>query len=153
MTQNEVFNALHRGGAFSLPYLIKMYHPIYGALYFVNNNEDVIFNGVTYNASTFKYTRPQTIGGVLKNGVLEITAIQNEVIDIIEKSDELFEVTAVGVLDKAGSITAIKTFKHQYGTAVTDEQMKVIISFTNDDRLEMTFPPYVFDADNNRGNA
>lgn len=153
MTQNEVFNALHRGGAFSLPYLIKMYHPTYGALYFVNNNEDVIYNGVTYKASTFKYTRPQTIGGVLKNGVLEITAIQNEVIDIIEQSDELFEVTAVGVLDKAGSITAIKTFKHQYGTAVTDEQMKVIISFTNDDRLEMTFPPYVFDADNNRGNA
>lgn len=153
MTQNEVFNALHRGGAFSLPYLIRMYHPTYGALYFVNNNEDVIYNGNTYHASSFKYTRPQTIGGVLKNGILEITAIDNEVIDIIEKSDELFEVTAVGVLDKAGSITAIKTFKHQYGTAVTDEQMKVIISFTNDDRLEMTFPPYVFDADNNRGNA
>ena len=153
MTQNEVFNALHRGGAFSLPYLIKMYHPTYGALYFVNNNEDITYNGITYNASTFKYTRPQTIGGVLKNGILEITAIKNEVIDIIEKSDELFTVTAVGVLDKAGSITPIKTFKHQYGTAVTDEQMKVIISFTNDDRLEMAFPPYVFDADNNRGNA
>lgn len=153
MTQNEVFNALHRGGAFSLPYLIKMYHPNYGALYFVNNNEDVEYNGILYHASSFKYTRPQTIGGVLKNGVLEITAIQNEVIDIIENSDELFEVTAVGVLDKAGSITPIKAFKHQYGTAVTDEQMKVIISFTNDDRLEMTFPPYVFDADNNRGNA
>ena len=153
MTQNEVFNALHRGGAFSLPYLIKMYHPAYGALYFVNNNEDIIYNGNTYHASNFKYTRPQTIGGVLKNGVLEITAIQNEVIDIIEKSDELFEVTAVGVLDKAGSITPIKMFKHQYGTAATDEQMKVIISFTNDDRLEMAFPPYVFDADNNRGNA
>nr|DAM54544.1 MAG TPA: protein of unknown function (DUF1833) [Caudoviricetes sp.] len=153
MTQNEVFNALHRGGAFSLPYLIKMYHPTYGTLYFVNNNEDVIYNGNTYHASNFKYTRPQTIGGVLKNGILEITAIDNEVIDIIEKSDELFEVTAVGVLDKAGSITAIKTFKHQYGTAVIDEQMKVVISFTNDDRLEMTFPPYVFDADNNRGNA
>ena len=153
MTQNEVFNALTRGGAFSLPYLIKMFHPNYGTLLFVNNNEDVIFNGETYNASTFKYTRPQTIGGVLKNGTLEITAIKNEVIDIIEKSDELFTVTAVGVIDNGGIITPLKTFKHQYGTAVTDEQMKVIISFTNDDRLDMTFPPYVFDADNNRGNA
>lgn len=153
MTQNEVFNALQRGGAFSLPYLIKMYHPDFGALYFVNNNESITYNGVTYNASTFKYTRPQTIGGVLKNGVLEITAIQNEVIDIIEKSDELFEVTAVGVLDAGGSITPLKTFRHQYGTAVTDEQMRVIISFTNDDRLDMTFPPYIFDSDNNRGNA
>lgn len=153
MTQDEIFNALHRGGAFSLPYLIKMYHPTFGALYFVNNNENVTYNGITYNASTFKYIRPQTIGGVLKNGVLEITAIQNEVIDIIEKSDELFEITAVGVLNNNGDITPIKTFKHQYGTAVTDEQMKVVISFTNDDRLEMQFPPYVFDADNNRGNA
>jgi hypothetical protein len=153
MTQNEIFNALYSGGAFSLPYLIKMYHPAHGALYFVNNNEDVVYDGNTYTASTFKYTRPQTIGGVLKNGVLEITAIQNEVIDIIEKSDELFEVTAVGVLDAGGTITPIKSFKHQYGTAVTDEQMKVTISFTNDDRLEMTFPPYIFDADNNRGNA
>lgn len=153
MTQNEIFNALYSGGAFSLPYLIKMYHPTHGALYFVNNNEDVIYDGNTYAASTFKYTRPQTIGGVLKNGSLEITAIQNEVIDIIEKSDELFEVTAVGVLDAGGTITPIKSFKHQYGTVVTDEQMKVTISFTNDDRLEMTFPPYIFDADNNRGNA
>ena len=153
MTSNEIYNNLFHGGAFSLPYLIRMYHPNYGALYFVNNNEDIVYEGNTYHASNFKYTRPQTIGGVLKNGVLEITAIQNEVIDIIEKSDELFEVTAVGVLDKAGSITPIKTFKHQYGTATTDEQMKVIISFTNDDRLEMIFPPYIFDADNNRGNA
>ena len=68
MTQNEVFNALHRGGAFSLPYLIKMYHPEFGALHFVNNNENVIYNGVTYQASTFNYTPPQTVGGVLKNG-------------------------------------------------------------------------------------
>lgn len=153
MTENEIFNALHRGGAFSLPYLIKLYHPAHGALYFVNNNEDIIYNEIKYNASTFKYTRPQTIGGVLKNGSLEITAINNGVIDIIEKSDELFEVTAVGVLDKAGAITPYKTFKHKYGTAVTDEQMKIIISFSNDDRLEMAFPPYIFDAENNSGNA
>lgn len=153
MTQDEVFNALQRGGAFSLPYLIKMYHPTAGALYFVNNNEDIIYGGVTYHASAFKYTRPQTIGGVLKNGQLEITAIGNSVIDIIEKSDELLEITAVGVLNKNGSISPIKTFKHKYGTATIDEKMKMIISFTNDDRLEMTFPPYVFDTDNNRGNA
>lgn len=153
MTENEVFNALHRGGAYSLPYLIRMYHPTHGALYFVNNNESVTYNGVTYNASTFKYTKPQTMGGVLKSGSLEITAINNDVIDIIEKSDELFEVRAVGVLDKSGDVTPIKIFNHQYGTAVTDEQMRIVITFTNDDRLEMSFPPYVFDSDNNRGNA
>ena len=61
MTQNEVFNALQRGGAYSLPYLIKMYHPDYGSLYFVNNNEDVVYNNITYHASAFKYTPPQPL--------------------------------------------------------------------------------------------
>lgn len=153
MTQNELFNALHRGGPYSLPYLIRMHHPQYGALHFVNNNESIEYEGVTYTASGFKYTKPKTIGGVLKNGSLEITAIDNAVLDIIEQSDELFEVTAVGVLDEAGEITPIKMFRHQYGTVSITEDMRVQISFTNDDRLEMVFPPYVFDADNNRGNA
>ena len=153
MTQDEVFNALQTGGAFSLPYLIKMYHPDYGALYFVNNNEDVTYNGNIFLASTFKYTPPQTVGGVLRNGTLEITAIDNNVIDIIDKSDELFQITAIGVLNDDGTVTAMKMYKHQYGSATTNEEMKVVISFTNDDRLEMVFPPYVFDSDNNRGNA
>ena len=152
MTSNEIYNNLFQGGAFSLPYLIRMYHPNYGALYFVNNNEDIVYNGNTYHASSFKYTKPKTIGGVLQNGSLEITAIDNEAIDIIDSSDELFEVRAVGVIND-GNVTPIKTFKHQYGSATTDEQMKITITFTNDDRLGMVFPPYVFDADNNRGNA
>ena len=153
MTQDEIFNALSSGGAYSLPYLIEMYHPDYGTLYFVNNNEDIVYGGHTYHASGLKYTRPRTIGGVLKNGSLEITAIDNSVIDIIEESDELFTVTAVGVIESNGDITPIKSFKHQYGSASTDETMKINITFTNDDRLGMAFPPYVFDADNNRGNA
>lgn len=153
MTQDEVFNALQRGGAFSLPYLIKMYHPDYGALYYVNNNENVIYDGVTFLASAFKYTPPKTAGGVLQNGTLEITAIDNNVIDIIDQSDELFEITALGVLNQDGTVTPIKMYKHQYGSATTDEEMKIVISFTNDDRLDMQFPPYIFDSDNNRGNA
>lgn len=153
MTIDEVYRALYRGGAYSLPYLIKIQHPDYAPLYYVNNNEDIVYNGNTYKASAFKYTRPQTIGGVLRNGMLEISAIGNEVIEIIENSDELFTVEATGVIDSYGQITPIKSFRHQYGTVSTDEKMKVSISFTNDDRLEMTFPPYVFDADNNRGNT
>lgn len=153
MTLDEIFNALHRGGAFSQPYLLQILHPAAGVLYFVNNNEDVTYNGHTYKASTYKYTRPQTIGGVLKNGSLEITAINNSVIDLIEQSDELFKVTAVGVINKGGEISPYKSFIHQYGTVNINEEMKINISFTNDDRLEMTFPPYVFDADNNPGNA
>lgn len=153
MTEYEIFNALASGGAFALPYLIKLYHPDYGTLYYVNNSEDVVYDGNTYHASAFSYTPPQTVGGVLKAGTLEITAIDNEVIDIIEASDELFEVTAVGVIDEAGEITPLSIFRHQYGSATTDESMKVIINFDNDDRMEMQFPPYVFDSENNPGNA
>lgn len=153
MTQSEIFKALQDGGSFSLPYLIKMYHPNYGSLYFVNNNENISYNGNTYHASAFSYTKPKTIGGVLKNGSLKITAIDNNVIDIIEHSDELFTITATGIIDENGSITPIKSFKHQYGSVNIDESMNISITFTNDDRLEMVFPPYVFDSENNRGNA
>ena len=153
MTQDEIFNALQRGGAYSLPYLITLHHPTVGTLYFVNNNEDITYSGNTYHASAFKYTKPQTVGGVLKNGSLEITAIDNQVIELIDQSDELFEVTAVGIIDNNGDITPLKMFKHQYGTANIDESMKLVISFTNDDRLGMSFPPYVFDSDNNPGKA
>jgi hypothetical protein len=152
MTEAQLYDKLFKGGAYSLPYLIRLYHPNYGALYFVNNNEDITYDGHTYKASAFKYTKPKTLGGVLQNGSLEITAIENEAIDIIDSSDELFTVTAVGVIND-GSVTPIKAFKHQYGSATTDDQMKITITFTNDDRLNMVFPPYVFDAENNRGNA
>ena len=153
MTQDEIFNALANGGAYSLPYLIQMTHPDFGTLYFVNDNQNVTYDGHTYVASAFKYTKPQTVGGVLKNGSLEITAIDNSAIDIIDTSDDLFEVTAIGLINENGDITPLKMFKHQYGTATTDETMKITIVFTNDDRLGMSFPPYVFDADNNLGNA
>ena len=89
----------------------------------------------------------------MKSGQLEITAIDNSVIDIIDNSDELFEITAIGVLNDDGTVTAMKMYRHQYGSATTTEDMRVVIAFTNDDRLSMTFPPYIFDADNNRGNA
>lgn len=153
MTQDEIFNALANGGAYSLPYLIKMHHPTAGTLYFVNNNESVDWDGHTFQASAFNYTPPQTIGGVLKNGSLEITAIKNNVINLIDQSDELFEITAVGALNEDGTVTAFKMYRHQYGSVTITEDMRIVLSFTNDDRLEMAFPPYIFDSDNNRGNA
>lgn len=153
MTQDEVFKALHTGGAFSLPYLIELTHPEWGTLRFINNTINMVYDGNTYQASAFKYTAPQVAGGVLKNGTLEISAAENSIIDLIDASDELLTVKAVGVLNKDGTITPFKMYRHQYGTATTDGDMKVTITFTNDDRMGMNFPPYVFDSDNNRGNA
>lgn len=153
MSIDEIFNALFNGGSFSLPYLIKLFHPDYGALYYINDVDDLEYNGNLYKASSFKYTKPQTIGGVLKNGSLEITAIDNNVIDIIEVSNELFTVSVIGAIDDNGAVTPMKFYKHQYCTVNTDEQMKIKITFTNDDRPDMVFPPDVFDNNNNIGNA
>lgn len=153
MTKTQTFKALSIGGAYTLPYLITIHHPKVGTAHYINNNEDVTYHGVTYEASAFKYSRPKTVGGVLQNGTLEITGIKTCAIDIVEASDELFTVDVIGVLDAAGDISPIKYFHHQYGSISTDNGLKVVISFTNDDRLDMNFPPYIFDADNNRGNA
>ena len=93
------------------------------------------------------------MGGVLKNGTLEITAIENNVINLLELSDELFILRAVGVLEQNGTVTPIKLYKHQYGTVTFNGDMRVNIAFKNDDRPDMTWPPYIFDNDNNAGNA
>lgn len=153
MTKTETFKALSLGGAYTLPYLITIHHPKVGTAHYINNNEDVTYHGVTYEASAFKYSRPKTVGGVLQNGTLEITGIRTCALDIVEASDELFTVDVIGVLDAAGDISPLKHFHHQYGSVSTDNGLKIVISFSNDDRLDMNFPPYIFDADNNRGNA
>ena len=153
MTQDELYKALTTGGAFALPYLITVSQPDAGTLRFVNNNEDVVFDGYTYKASAFKYSRPYVVGGVLQNGVLEITAIDSDILALIDNSTEQPEISAVGVLDENGTVTPFKSFRHQYGTVTTDESMRITISFTNDDRLDMKFPPYTFDSENNAGNA
>lgn len=151
MTRTQLYKTLMEGGKYSLPFLIRLYQVGYTPLYYVNNNEDVVFGGNTYKAATFKYTRPKQKNGVLQSGSLEITSM-NEVLDLIDVCDELLQVQVVGVLYD-GEVTPIKIYHHQYGTLTSDNEMKVTINFTNDDRLGMVFPPYVFDTDNNRGNS
>lgn len=151
MTAGDVFKKLARGGGYSLPYLVRLYQVGYTPLYYVNNNEDVEFGGQVYKAASFKYTRPKQKNGVLTNGSLEITSL-NDVLDMIEAANDLFEVQVVGVLD-GDEVTPLKIFHHRYGSITSDESMKVTITFSNDDRLQMVFPPYTFDTNNNRGNA
>lgn len=151
MTNNELYKMLARGGAYSLPYLIRLYQKGYTPLYYVNNNEDVEFKGALYKAASFKYTRPKQKNGVLTNGSLEITSM-NEVLDIVEAANDLFDVQVVGLL-QAGEVIPIKIYHHRYGSITSDESMKITITFSNDDRLQMVFPPYTFDTNNNRGNA
>ena len=152
MTTNEIYSALSRGGAFSKPVLIIVYHPNFEPLYLVNDTDDKVYNGHTYKASAFKYTPPKVTGGTIKNGSLEITSAENTLFNLIDSSDELFKVDVIACIYN-GEIVPFNVYRHQYGTATADGENKINISFTNDDRLNMKFPPQVFDTDNNPGNA
>ena len=147
----NIFSTVAKSGNYSLPYLIKLIHDGFGEIRLVNNNVAVEFDGKLYEASAFEYTEPKTAGGVYEKASLEITLLDNTIIDFLETTDYLMRIEVVGVLAKNGTVQKIKQFKHQYGNAKWDEHMKLSFSFTGDDRMNMQFPPYVFDADNNRG--
>ena len=152
MTDNEIYSSFIHGGKFTLPWLITLSHDEAGTIRLVNNNEDVVYDGNTYTASTFDYQRPENVGGGLTGGTLAITGCDNSVIDFFEAADETFTFQAVGCLVD-GSVQAVKFYKQQYATVGISSDMEISIEFSGDDRLEMVFPPYVFDSENNRGNA
>lgn len=149
----SIFNTLAKSGNYCLPYLITLKHDGFGTIRLVNNNAPVEFEENIYEASAFEYTEPKTIGAVHENAALEITLLDNTVIDFLETTDHLMRVEVVGVLAQNGTVQKIKQFKHQYGSAKWDGAMKLSFSFSGDDRLNMQFPPFIFDSDNNRGGS
>ena len=62
-------------------------------------------------------------------------------------------VNAVGILKNGIDVEPLSCFRHQYGSVTINNGYQMQMSFTNDDRLSMTFPPVVFDNENNPGNA
>ena len=104
MTEHEIFNHLFSGGRFALPYLIKFSHPTAGTIRLVNNNQSVQFEGEQYEVSTFLYTEPNNKG---EAGTLEITAVDNTLIEFVENADYRFRLDVVGVLIEDGTIQKI----------------------------------------------
>lgn len=152
MTQSEIYNRLYRGGAFALPFLIRI--TVDGnAFYYVNNNEDVTYDGNVYEATTFEYTRPKSAGGYMDGGQLAITSIDNDILGIIDNAENTLQVDVIGVIDERGEVSPVSVYHHKYCTATINADMSVTLAFEPDDRLDMQFPPYIFDKDNNRGNA
>ena len=149
----SIFNTIAKSGNYSLPYLITLKHDSFGTIRLVNNNAPVELDGDVYEAGAFEYTEPKIVGGVYENAVLEITLLDNTVIDFLETTDQLMQVEVVGVLAQNGTVQKIKQFKHQYGSAKWSGAMKLSFSFSGDERLNMQFPPFIFDSDNNRGGS
>lgn len=152
MTTNELYAAFIHGGSFALPWLITLSHDTAGTIRLVNNNEDVEYDGETYMASTFDYSRPTAVGGVLNGGVLSVTAVDTGLVEFFDEADESFTFQAVGVYVD-GEVTPVTVYAQKYATVAISGEAEITIEFAGDDRLDMVFPPYVFDAENNRGNA
>lgn len=152
MTDDEIFNALYGGGNYTLPYLLKFSHEKLKTIYLVNNNEDVIFQGNTFLASDFEYTPPDVNGS---GGTLSISSEPNEntLFEFIENADYKYRLDIVGALNLDGTVTPLKQYVHFFGTVTIDAKGKITLQLAGDDRLDMTFTPYKFDTDNNRGNA
>lgn len=152
MTDNEIFNLFFGGGNYSLPYLLKFTHSTAGTVRLVNNNEDVVYNDETYTGSNFTYTPPNNDG---TSGSLSISSVPNEntLFEFLENADENYRLDVVGALLDDGSVQPLKQYVHMFGSISVDEKGTVEFQLSSDDRLDMTFTPYKFDTDNNRGNA
>lgn len=150
MTESEIFYRLFSGGKHSLPWLIKLSHPDAGTIRLVNNNEAVQLDDETYEVANFEYVAPDTSG---EGGQLKIAAADNGIIQFVEQADSRWRLDVVGVIAHEGVIQRIKQYTHFFGSISYGVDMIVEFQLGRDDRLDMKFPPYMFDTDNNRGNT
>lgn len=147
---SELFDRLFNGGKFSLPYLVKFSHPRAGDIFLVNNNESVEYNGNVYKVSSFDYAPPGSNGD---GATLSICDADSGLLVWAENADSKMSITVDGIMLADGTITPIHNYKHFYGSIAYGDDGKIEFTLGHDDRLEMTFNPYVYDTDNNRGNA
>ncbi|MDD7611978.1 MAG: hypothetical protein PUJ82_13805 [Spirochaetales bacterium] len=150
LNESELFDRYFNGGAFSLPFLLKFTCPNCNTLCFIANTESVWFEGELYRHASFEYNPPDTSG---KGANLRISGIDNGLVEFVENADENYRLSVVGVIAEGGEIQKVKQFTHFYGTVSYTETKELNFELGTDDRLEMTFPPYKFDSETNKGNA
>lgn len=149
MTEREIWHLLFGGGKYSEHYLIHLHHDTAGDIYVVNNNESITFDEQTYAVSSFNYSRPDANGN---GGSLSITCVDNDVINFIENADDKLTLEVVGVLVN-NDVQRVRGYRHFHGSVSYANNYQAEFTLQGDDRLEMTFTPYVYDTDNNPGNA
>ncbi len=148
MTDEQIYDELFSGGNYSLPYLVHFTDTSAGNIYLVNANADVTFNKQTYKSSSFTFTEPDYKGS---GASLKMSLADNDLLVFIDKATDNAEVEITGVILEDGNIQELKNFSFSHFSAQWGSDMTLSLSFSTDDRMEMTFPPYVFDSDNNRG--
>jgi hypothetical protein len=147
-----ISDLFRRNGRYSLPYLIYLHDEGCNIeMRFVNDVNDVEFDGHVYKAGSFDYVPNTTVSGFDGGGKLTITIKNNLVVDLIETYRNVV-LEAVGALNQNGEITELKSFEHRYGSGKVN-RFQAVFSFDKDDRLDMTFPALLWNRDNNKGNS
>ena len=141
----QTYDRLLSGGAYSLPYLIRLWNEDYD-FRFVNDNRPVSWGGNTYAASAFNFT-PSDSG----DSTLEIEVCDNQLISMLDAGTS-FDAEFVGIILEGGTVQELRGWKKRYGKAKWTGK-SATVTFPPDDRLSMTFPALVFNGDNNRGNS
>ena len=150
MTAGQIFRLLFEGGNYAKQYLIKLYHAQAGTLYYVNNNQNVTYDGNTYVAANFDYTPPNSEGD---NGSLSISAVDNaEVFAWVDAIDDKYSLEVIGILN-GSEVTELRSYKHFYGSVSMSENNELSFSFESNGKLGMTFNIVKYDTDTNRGNS
>lgn len=151
MTDSEIFEKLYNGGLFNLPLLIKFTHSTAGVVRLTNDNVKITYKGEEYLPATFDYYQPDSNG---EGASLNISSKpgENELFEFIENADENYVLEVIATIQDE-EIQEFRNYKHFHGTADVDEKGNITFNFESDDRQEMTFTPYTYDTDNNKGNA
>lgn len=142
-----------RSGGFSLPFLIHLYDDKKNIeMFFINNSDvNVLYDGNVYLKSVFTYKPNISVYGFDGGGKLEITVLDNQTIDLVERYNDI-HLDVVATMNEQGQFTEIKTFRHHYGT-VSGNRKTISFDFDKDDRTEMTFPTLIWTTLNNKGNS
>lgn len=147
---SELFEKLFYGGAYALPMLVKFTHSGGGVICLTNNNEAIEFEGVRYESGLFEYTPADEMG---KGASLRVSAAGNALVEFVDTADDSFRLDVTAVVAEGGQVMALRRMRHFMGKVSWGDNMEMNFELGSDDRLEMTFPPYKFDSDTNRGNV
>jgi hypothetical protein len=140
----SVLKELIEGGGYTFPFLLHIYDDTID-LYMINDNTDIVYNGITYTAASFTYT-PADDGGAS----FETSLCNNPFLHNMIERDRTLNVELIAAYNK-GEVIALGTYKHKYGVATWDENT-LSIKLSADDRGNMTFPALIYNNYNNRGN-